>query len=90
MEEAKALVNWDAIKDHIRNEEHGRSTEDKMGSSPLDSLSQEQLFHVKEKYEKLTPYIRTTFIGMTLLVGTSLKNMTPNFSQLFFYFTISL
>nr|CAG4634853.1 EOG090X07YX [Alona affinis] len=68
MEEAKALVNWDSIKDHVRNEEHNRSSEDSSGAtSPLDSLTSEQFDHVKEKYGQFTPYIRVAFIGMTLL-----------------------
>ena len=69
MEEAKALVNWEAIKDHVRNEEHNRNNEESAGaSSPLDSLTNEQLAHVKTSYGKFTPYIRFAFIGMTLLV----------------------
>lgn len=67
MEEAKALICWEAIKDHVRNEEHSRSSAEGGPISPLDSLTNEQLIHVKEKYEKYTPFIRTIFIVMTFL-----------------------
>lgn len=68
MEEAKALVCWETIKDHVRNEEHSRNTTEAGGlSSPLESLTPEQLNFVKEKYDKYTLYIRVAFIGMTFL-----------------------
>jgi len=67
MEEAKALICWEAIKDHLRNEEHTRSSPEGGPISPLDSLTNEQLTHVKEKYDKFTPFIRTIFIVMTFL-----------------------
>nr|CAG4647142.1 EOG090X07YX [Megafenestra aurita]SVE92453.1 EOG090X07YX [Megafenestra aurita] len=67
MEEAKALVCWEAIKDHLRNEEHNRCSEESGSITPLDSLSSEQLSLVREKYEKFTPYIRLAFVSMTLL-----------------------
>jgi len=68
MEEAKALVGWEAINDHLRNEEHNRSSTESGPITPLDSLSSEQLQLVREKYEKFTPYTRVIFIGMTVLV----------------------
>lgn len=67
---AKALIGWEAIRDHIRNEEHNRSrnSEEAIGSTtPLDSLTVEQFSIVRQKYEKYTPYIRLSFIGMTIL-----------------------
>lgn len=67
MEEAKALISWEAIKDHLRNEDHNRSNEENVSATPLDSLSAEQLLYVREKYEKFTPYIRTSFVLMTML-----------------------
>jgi len=68
MEEAKALIGWEAITDHLRNEEHNRSSEEGGPITPLDPLSSEELVLVKEKFEKFTPYIRMVFIGMTILV----------------------
>nr|CAG4647991.1 EOG090X07YX [Moina brachiata]SVE93071.1 EOG090X07YX [Moina brachiata] len=67
MEEAKALIGWEGIKDHLRNEEHNRTAIDAGVQTPLDSLTNEQLTILKEKYEKYTPYIRLSFISMTLL-----------------------
>ena len=67
MEEAKALVCWEAIKDHLRNEEHNRSSEESGSSTPLDSLNDEQLLFVREKYDKFTPYIRISFVAMAML-----------------------
>jgi hypothetical protein len=67
MEEAKALISWEAIKDHLRNEDHNRSNEENVSATPLDSLSAEQLLYVREKYEKFTPYIRISFVLMTML-----------------------
>nr|CAG4649424.1 EOG090X07YX [Scapholeberis mucronata]SVE93681.1 EOG090X07YX [Scapholeberis mucronata] len=65
MEEAKALVCWEAIKDHLRNEEHNRNNDNSRSSTPLESLSVEQLSYLRETYEKFTPYIRMVFILMT-------------------------
>lgn len=67
MEEARALMGWEAIKDHLRNEEHNRTAVDVGVQTPLDSLSTEQLSVLKEKYEKFTPFIRVAFICMTVL-----------------------
>nr|SVE75188.1 EOG090X07YX [Daphnia dolichocephala] len=67
MEEAKALISWEAIKDHLRNEDHNRSSEERGSATPLDCLTAEQLLRVRENYEKFTPYIRISFIGMTML-----------------------
>ena len=74
MEEAKALVGWEQIRDHLRNEEHNRSQQQStvgdtgLTSTPLELLSQVQLDYIRERYEKFTPYIRVCFIGMTVLV----------------------
>ena len=68
MEEAKALSGWENIRDHLRNEEHSRSSSTDTGvMTPLDNLKQEQLDYIKEKYEKFTPYVRVIFITMTFL-----------------------
>nr|SVE91201.1 EOG090X07YX [Daphnia sinensis] len=67
MEEAKALVSWEAIKDHLRNEDHNRSSEESGSATPLDCLSAEQLLFVRDKYEKFTPFIRLSFIAMAVL-----------------------
>lgn len=67
MEEAKALVSWEAIKDHLRNEDHNRCSEESGSATPLDCLTSEQLLVVRNQYEKFTPYIRLSFIAMAML-----------------------
>lgn len=69
MEEAKALIFWEAImKDHLMNEESRRNCADgDPPASPLHSLTNEQLTRVKETYEKYTPFIQAIFIAMTFL-----------------------
>lgn len=58
-EEAKSIRGWERIGDLIRNEEF----EDE---SPLKALSANEMKHLKENYDKLTPYIRTAFLNLTL------------------------
>nr|CAG4650239.1 EOG090X07YX [Sida crystallina] len=69
MEEAKALIGWEAIKDHLRNEEHNRTkgNQDSSSATPLELMTQSQLDMIREKYEKYTPYVRMVFILMTVL-----------------------
>lgn len=68
IEEARSLVNWDTIKEHIRNEKHYRITRDtSFNSNPLKQLSDIQLHEVSENYNKYTIYVRVLFIGITLL-----------------------
>lgn len=59
-EEAKAIRGWERIGDLIRNEQF----EDE---SPLKPLSEIELDHLKDNYTKLTPYIRSAFVCLTLL-----------------------
>ncbi|CAL4063503.1 unnamed protein product, partial [Meganyctiphanes norvegica] len=70
VEEAKAIVGWESIRDLIRVEDHNRSEgasneDDK--ETPLKVLSEEQLVMLKDNYESNTPYIRLVFVGMTIL-----------------------
>lgn len=68
IEEARAIIGWEGIRDLIRNEEHARRIEDvSVLGSPLRVLSLEELHKLKESYEKFTPYIRLCFIVMTFL-----------------------
>nr|CAG4646342.1 EOG090X07YX [Macrothrix elegans] len=68
MEEAKALMSWETIKDHLRIEIHNRTTEQSSQSTPLESLTLKQLETANQSFETLTPLIRILFIGMTILV----------------------
>ncbi|XP_071520765.1 acyl-coenzyme A diphosphatase FITM2 [Panulirus ornatus] len=70
VEEAKAIVGWEGIRDQIRIEDHKRgevqsdASEDK---TPLEGLSAEDMVTLKMNYEQFTPYIRGIFCIMTLM-----------------------
>lgn len=67
IEEARPIVGWEAIKEHLRNEEHNRLTKESSTTNPLRNLSDLELAQVKAFYEKYTPIIRLLFVGMTAL-----------------------
>ncbi|XP_026477936.1 FIT family protein CG10671-like [Ctenocephalides felis] len=69
MEEAKAIIGWESIRDHIRNEEHFRAQQQlQVSSNPLRYLNDNELYTLKTSYSKVTPYIRLLFISMTMLL----------------------
>lgn len=80
IEEARPIVKWESIKEHLRNEIHDRSISEQSSTNPLRNLSEEQMKNLKFLYERLTPVIRLLFIGMSalqllwdvMLVGTML------------------
>nr|NP_647944.2 Fat storage inducing transmembrane protein, isoform A [Drosophila melanogaster]Q9VRJ2.1 RecName: Full=Acyl-coenzyme A diphosphatase FITM2; AltName: Full=Fat storage-inducing transmembrane protein; AltName: Full=Fat storage-inducing transmembrane protein 2; AltName: Full=Fat-inducing protein 2 [Drosophila melanogaster]AAF50803.1 Fat storage inducing transmembrane protein, isoform A [Drosophila melanogaster] len=80
IEEARPIIRWETIKEHIRNERHNRSTAENSGTNPLRTLNEEQMRSLQFLYKRLTPIIRTLFIGMAalqllwdiMLVGTML------------------
>lgn len=80
IEEARPIIRWETIKEHIRNEVHNRSSAENSGSNPLRGLNEEQMRSLQFLYKRLTPIIRTLFIGMAalqllwdiMLVGTML------------------
>lgn len=67
IEEARPIVGWEYIKEHIRNEEHNRLIGEKSSSNPLRNLDDQEIGILKTSYEKYTPAIRTLFIGLTVL-----------------------
>lgn len=68
IEECRSIMNWESIKDFIRNEEHYRTTRDtSLSNNPLRNLTHEDLYTLKISYEKYTPYIRGLFIAITIL-----------------------
>lgn len=67
IEEAKPIIGWENIKEHLRNEEHNRNVRDESTSNPLRNLENDELQIVKQMYEKYTPFIRALFISMTAL-----------------------
>lgn len=67
IEEARPIVGWEYIKEHIRNEEHNRVVGEKSSTNPLRNLNDNDIKTLKILYEKYTPAIRTLFIGVTVL-----------------------
>ncbi|XP_031616588.1 fat storage-inducing transmembrane protein [Contarinia nasturtii] len=67
IEEAKPIIGWENIKEHLRNEDHNRNTREDSSSNPLRNLEDDEFQTVKEMYEKYTPLIRILFISMTAL-----------------------
>lgn len=80
IEEARPIIGWEYIKEHLRNEEHNRATSEASTTNPLRNLDEIEFNQVKTLYEKYTPYIRFLFIAMAalqllwdvMLVGTML------------------
>jgi len=69
-EEAKAIIGWDGIKDMIRNEEHNRSKpgdRNVQPDTPLNTLSDEELFELTVNYEKFDVPAKVALIVMTCL-----------------------
>lgn len=67
IEEARPIIGWDSIKEHLRNEEYNRATREALNTNPLRNLSNTEFQTLKTIYEKYTPYIRLLFIAMTVL-----------------------
>lgn len=67
IEEAKPIIGWENIKEHLRNEEYNRNTHEDSSSSPLRHLNDDELVQLKKLYEKYTPAIRILFISITAL-----------------------
>ncbi|CAK1556276.1 unnamed protein product [Leptosia nina] len=68
IEEARAIIGWDRIKDYIRDENYSRSQNDKSPSlNPLKNIKTEDMNILKTSYEKFTPYVRALLIAITCL-----------------------
>uniref|UniRef100_A0A6B2EC49 Putative inositol phospholipid synthesis protein scs3p n=1 Tax=Phlebotomus kandelakii TaxID=1109342 RepID=A0A6B2EC49_9DIPT len=68
IEEARSIVNWESIKEHLRNEEHNRSTGDTAAArTPLSNLKDDDLARLSHLYTRYTPLIRLLFVAMTVL-----------------------
>lgn len=67
IEEARPIIGWEYIKEHIRNEEHSRAAGEASLTNPLRNLKDNDIKTLKILYEKYTPAIRTLFIGVTVL-----------------------
>lgn len=71
IEEARPIVNWESIKDLLRNEEHNRNGGDDIRGSlvtnPLKNLNDQQIKALQVLYQRYTPIVRILFVGMTAL-----------------------
>lgn len=69
IEEARPIIGWEYIKEHLRLEEHKRKTpgDNSPSSNPLRNLESNELAILKNLYEKYTPIIRLLFVAITLL-----------------------
>lgn len=67
IEEARPIIKWDTIKEHLRNELHNRSVSEYSSTNPLRNLSTEQIRNLRFLYDCLTPFIRVIFIAMSVL-----------------------
>lgn len=67
IEEARPIIKWETIKEHLRNELHDRAISEPSSTNPLRNLNDDQMRNLKFLYERLTPIIRTLFIGMAVL-----------------------
>ena len=61
LEEAKAYLGWERIKDMLRNEEHKRLSTDLSASgdsnekTSLSKLKNEEFLHLRANYKSYTP-----------------------------------
>jgi hypothetical protein len=68
IEEAKPIIGWDNIKEHLRLEDHKRRTQDTSPSSnPLRNLNTDEISTLKFLYQKYTPIIKLLFVAITVL-----------------------
>jgi len=69
IEEGKAYLGWEKIKDFIRNEEYGRVNADKeKKDTPLSKLKNEEFLHIRQQYPVRTPWIRAVFCLMSFFI----------------------
>ncbi|KAJ1529366.1 hypothetical protein ONE63_006153 [Megalurothrips usitatus] len=87
IEEARAIIGWERIRDLIREEYHIRSTSEDSRSitvlSPLGGLSESEFIILKSCYERFTPLVRTLFILMTFF--SMLWDFMLIFTMLYFH-----
>ena len=70
IEEAKAYLGWEKIKDMLRNEEHLRLSTDinnDLEPTPLSKLSLPEFLVLKKNYKVYTPWVRLAFVIMAAL-----------------------
>jgi len=68
IEEGKAYLGWERIKDFLRMEEYRRIEDAKEGKeTALSKLKNEEYLHLRYEYPKNTNMVRLAFCGMAVL-----------------------
>ncbi|XP_014248230.1 FIT family protein CG10671 [Cimex lectularius] len=67
IEECRVVIGWEKIADLLRDESHIREQQESNYSNPLRVLNPTDFQHLANSYEKLTPYVRSLFISITVL-----------------------
>ena len=89
LEEAKAYLGWERIKDMLRNEEHKRLSTDLSSdnnNTVLSKLRNEEFLHLRANYKSCTPWVRLLFCFMALFV--TLWDVMLYFTSLYFHITL--
>ena len=93
LEEAKAYLGWERIKDMLRNEEHKRLSVDlssgdtsSADTTSLSKLKNEQFLHLRSNYKVYTPWVRFVFCLLTMLV--TLWDIMLYFTLMHFHITL--
>jgi len=70
IEEGKAYLGWERIKDFLRLEEHKRINDLKakdLADTPISKLKNEEFLWLRKHFTDYTPYVRLIFCSMALL-----------------------
>ena len=91
IEESKAYLGWERIKDMLRNEEHKRLSTDLSSSgdkhqTALTKLKNEEFLHLRANYKSYTPWVRLLFCVLALFVA--LWDIMLYFTSLYFHITL--
>lgn len=71
IEEGKAYLGWERIKDYLRNEDHNRvqvQENEKQSDTPLAKLKNEEFLYLRTEYPQRTPWVRLLFCLMAVLM----------------------
>ena len=93
LEEGKAYLGWERIKDMLRNEEHKRLSvnlsaagDTAPDSTSLSKLKNEQFLHLRSNYKTYTPWVRLVFCFLSILA--TLWDVMLFFTLLYFHITL--
>lgn len=67
IEEARPIVGWDNIKEHLRVEDHNRKVQESSSLNPLRNLNNNEISTLRSLYHKNTPIIKLLFVAITVL-----------------------